>query len=459
MGVIEKKIPPAYFNFMADWYYKIYLLFGGYGSGKSYQVGLKIILLLLAEKRKALVVRQIYDSIRDSCFDLLCDILKDLGLYTDDPHAWKYSHTKVLCLVSPLKIKFRNGSIIIFKGMDKAERVKSLNGVSVVWIEEATELKYASFKELLLRLRSPEKSLHYILTCNPVGKENWVYSHFFRKLVNNNGLTEEVIIQDEEEVYNKKCLVNNGTYYMHTLPDDNIFLSKDYIPELEALKTYDMQLYNVARLGRFGAAGERVLPQLTVAQNANMFRYAVTMLGKKNQYFGFDFGFEKSYNAVISMSVDTKNGILYIWDEIYINKVTDNVFAQNEKFLGLKKRLLKMKENGITKLISADSEDPKAIAFYRQCGYPIRACTCRFSGSRLSNTRKIKRFRKIVVSPICPNTIRELKDLTYKKDNNGNVIYDDFNIDPHTFSAIWYGLDNVTVADVKRHKNNSWKGG
>ena len=46
----------------------------------------------------------------------------------------------------------------------------------------------------------------------------------------------------------------------------------------------------------------------------------------------------------------------------------------------------------------------------------------------------------------------------YKEDTNGNLIYDEFNIDPHTFSAIWYALDDVTVADVKERKNNSRKG-
>ena len=45
----------------------------------------------------------------------------------------------------------------------------------------------------------------------------------------------------------------------------------------------------------------------------------------------------------------------------------------------------------------------------------------------------MKRFNKIVCSPRCKNTIRELKDLTYKKDTKGNAIYDEFNIDAHTF--------------------------
>ena len=57
----------------------------------------------------------------------------------------------------------------------------------------------------------------------------------------------------------------------------------------------------------------------------------------------------------------------------------------------------------------------------------------KYIGSRLQNTKKMKRFNKIVCSPRCKNTIRELKDLTYKKDSRGNAIYDEFNIDPHTF--------------------------
>lgn len=158
------------------------------------------------------------------------------------------------------------------------------------------------------------------------------------------------------------------------------------------------------------------------------------------------------------MSVDQKLGILYIWDEIYINHVTDDKMAQLEEMQELKDRLLAMQAAGHNKMIVADNEDPKAISYYRQCGYPIRACRNKFHGSRLSNTRKIKRFKKIVVSPRCKNTWRELHDLTYKKDAKGNAVYDEFNIDPHTFSAIWYALDTVTVADLKNREFNSRNG-
>lgn len=70
----------------------------------------------------------------------------------------------------------------------------------------------------------------------------------------------------------------------------------------------------------------------------------------------------------------------------------------------------------------------------------------------------MKRFKRIICSPKCKNTIRELRDLVYYKDSNGVTKYDEFNIDPHTFSALWYALDTYTVADIKEVKTNSWKG-
>ena len=34
-------------------------------------------------------------------------------------------------------------------------------------------------------------------------------------------------------------------------------------------------------------------------------------------------------------------------------------------------------------------------------------------------------------------------------DKDGELIEDEFNIDPHTLSAIWYGLDDYEVSDLK----------
>ncbi|MBY6907542.1 PBSX family phage terminase large subunit, partial [Clostridium botulinum] len=152
---IEKEVNPHFEDFIFDWIHKFYFLVGGYGSSKSYHVALKLILKLLEEKRTALVVREVYDTIRDSCFSLFEEIITEMEL--DD---------RIKCVTSPMQVRFPNGSKIIFKGMDKPAKLKSINNVSIVWIEECSEVKYAGFKELLGRLRHPTLKLHMILSTN-----------------------------------------------------------------------------------------------------------------------------------------------------------------------------------------------------------------------------------------------------------------------------------------------------
>ena len=450
---ITKCVAPRFEDFIFDWDYPEYLLVGGYGSGKSYQIAFKLILKLLEEKRRVLVVRQVFATILYSCYSLFVEILKDMKLYTDDPFRFKSSrkfrNKHVLAKKSPMSFQFPNGSEIIFSGMDDPEKVKSITGVSIIWLEECSEISEAAYLELQGRVRTPNVSMHFILSCNPVSKNNWVYKHFFKRLDEDG---DEIVILDDKEFYDKKTIVKNGTYYMHSVPDDNPWLPFQYMQRLDKLKEYDYHLYMVARWGQFGVQGTRVLPQFRVCKRGKaeqQFWNRVRKLGPENEYFGFDFGFEESYNAVISMSVDLENGILYIWDEVYRNHITDDKFAELPEMRRVKDHVNRLNEQGYSKVVVADNEDPKAITYYRQCGFRIRACRNKFRGSRLSNTRKIKRFKKIVCHPDCVNVIRELYDLTYAKKPNGELVYDQFNIDPHSFSAIWYALDTVTVADVK----------
>ena len=115
---IVKEVAERFADFVFDWYYETYLLIGGYGSGKSYHVALKIVLKLLEEKRKALVIREVYDTITESCYDLFKEILLDMDLLARDDDKREYK-TKVRAKKAPMEFVFPNGSRIIFKGMDK----------------------------------------------------------------------------------------------------------------------------------------------------------------------------------------------------------------------------------------------------------------------------------------------------------------------------------------------------
>jgi phage terminase large subunit len=373
---------------------------------------MKLILKLLAEKRKALVVREVYDTLRESCFDLLLEVIDDMGLDNYCKHT-----------VSPLSISFRNGSKIIFKGMDKPTKLKSLNNVTIVWLEEAPEIKYLGYKELIGRLRHPTLPLFRILSSNPAPKSNWLYKHFF-----------EFKQISDKELYEKRQLVNDKTFYHHSVADDNLFLPSSYIEDLDDMKNYDPDLYRVARLGQFGTNGIIVLPQFEVMAHNKVMEQVNRQSIRR---VGMDFGFVTSYNAVLRMAVDDINKYLYIYYEYYSKGRTDDQIAED---------LIEFARSG--ERMYADSAEPKTISYLKQQGFNITGAP-KPPGSRVQNTKKVKRFRKIICSDACENTIAELKELTYKQDKDGNIIEDEFEIDPHTFSAIWYGLHGYNVSDLK----------
>ena len=99
---VEVKINNHFLEFTHDYDHDQYILIGGYGSGKSYTTALKIILLALREKRKILVVRDVKDTIKESCFEDLIEAIATLEL--DNYFVSK---------ISPLEIKCINGSRII----------------------------------------------------------------------------------------------------------------------------------------------------------------------------------------------------------------------------------------------------------------------------------------------------------------------------------------------------------
>ncbi|WP_224930481.1 PBSX family phage terminase large subunit [Bacillus safensis] len=416
---MEKEVNPRFRDFLFDWSQKFYFLVGGYGSSKSYHIALKLVLKLLEEKRTALVIRDVYDTHRESTFSLLEEIIIDLGL----------DH-KIRCVSSPMQVRFPNGSKIIFKGMDKPAKLKSINNISIVWIEECSEVKYDGFKELLGRLRHPTLQLHMILSTNPVSKGNWSYKHFFKDDSN------DFFVLDDAELYKERTIIRNKTYYHHSTADDNLFLPISYIEQLEDLKTHDPDLYRIARKGHFGVNGKLVLPQFRVMKHEEVMK-SIRAIDRPVLKNGMDFGFVDSYNALVRMAIDHQKKILYIYWQYYKNDTTDDRTAEDLK--ELKKVLIK-----------ADSAEPKTIQFFRQQGFLMKAAK-KFQGSRQQYTKKVKRFKEIICSDKCPDVIRELKDLTFAVDKDGNIIEDEFNIDPHTFSAIWYGLDDYEVSSLKGH--------
>lgn len=412
---MEKRTNDHFIDYIFDWDFREYLLVGGYGSSKSYNTAIKLVLKLMKEpKRKCLVVRNVFETMKESCFSLLKEVIEDLGL-----------ERFVKVTESPMKIQFYNGSCFIFKGCDKAEKMKSINGVSIVWLEETPEISYAMYKELRGRLRTLDQSIHFLMTCNPISTSSWVYTHFFKN--KNVG---------EEEFYTKRILKIGDIYYHHSNADDNYFLPKSYLETLDELKDYDPDLYRIARLGRFGALGEKIFKNIVVLKDKE-FDDKFNSVRNRMYFNGMDFGFVTSYNAIARIMVDHDKKEMYLYEEYYKKGMTDDRTLEDLRQLGYDKIP-----------IIADSAEQKTIAFFNQSNCNFMPCR-KGQGSVIEGLKKLKRFRHIYIHEKCVNAIREFTELANVVDKNGEIKENEFNIDPHLVDCVRYSLRDYEVADVK----------
>ena len=85
-----------------------------------------------------------------------------------------------------MTITHLNGSQIIFAGLDDVEKLKSIDNITMMWIEEASEINQADFHQLDLRLRGATKYYKQIIfTFNPVDINHWLKKRFFDVPYNN----------------------------------------------------------------------------------------------------------------------------------------------------------------------------------------------------------------------------------------------------------------------------------
>lgn len=208
------------------------VLKGGGGSGKSIFAGRKILERCVSEKgHRFLVCRKVARTIRESCFTQLLWQLQEYYPYE------KYKVNK-----SDMVIRFENGNEIIFAGLDDVEKLKSIYGITGIWIEEASELLESDFNQLDIRLRGKtENYKQIIITFNPISILHWLKRRFF-------------------DTKSPKVRTHESTY------KDNRFLDDEARAVLEAFKDTDEYYYTVYCLGMWGVTGKSVFDSKAVTQ-------------------------------------------------------------------------------------------------------------------------------------------------------------------------------------------------
>lgn len=376
---------------------------GSAGSGKSVDTAQNYILRLMQDKGRNLVAMRKSDiTNRDSTFAELTGRL--YSMFGDKAEAyWKINK-------NPLMLTCRhNGNQIIFRGMNddrQREKLKSITfpkgKLTDVWLEEATEFTQADLEIIDDRLRGelPAGQFYQIrMTFNPVNKNHWIKKVFF-------------------DLPDQNVLTHHSTYLM------NRFIDEAYKQRMERRKLVDPEGYQIYGLGEWGEIGGLILHNWKIEEvSQNLNDYDDVAIGQ-------DFGFNHA-NAILLLGIKDDN--IYILDEIYLFEKDTAEIIQEAIAHALP----------TNKQMWCDSAEPDRIKMWQKGGYN-RAKGVDKGGSAGSVKAQIDwlKQRTIYVHPHCINTIKEMQQWKWKKDEKtGEYLDEPVPFQDDAMAALRYGVE------------------
>lgn len=401
----KKMFNSIYIKYMLKNENYLQIYFGGSSSGKSYSMAQRTILDVM-EGRNYLVARKVKGTIRGSVFNELKKSILNFGL--SEYFKINKSDLTITCKI--------NNSQVCFVGLDDVEKVKSITPIqgvfTDVWIEEATEIIKKDLKQLQKRLRGHSQFKKRItLTFNPIHKTHWIYKDYFVKHYR------------DDKQYIEATHDGLSFSILKTTYKDNEFLDKTDIKNLE--NETDKYYYEVYTLGNWGVLGNLIFKNWKVEDLSDKIK------SFDNIYYGLDWGFDPDPFAFIKFHVDEKRKRLYIFDELYINSMT------NDETIALVKE--KYDNDNV---IIADSAEPKSIDYYKKNGLRRIKGAKKGKGSIEAGIKLIKNY-EVIIHKDCLNTKKEFSLYKYKESKDGQVLPKPVDKDNHLIDALRYGLEIV----------------
>ncbi len=159
---VEAQFPEKLAPLFEPHRYKV--LYGGRGSGKSIGIARALLIQAMQEPHRILCCRELQVSMRDSVHKLLSDQIDELGF----GGFYEVQQTVILG---------QNGSEFIFKGLrHNISEIKSTQGCTKAWVEEAQTVSKQSWDLLIPTIREPESEIW--LSFNPDLAEDTTYKEF-----------------------------------------------------------------------------------------------------------------------------------------------------------------------------------------------------------------------------------------------------------------------------------------
>lgn len=376
---------------------------GGRGSAKSWQIARALVAQAFTQKHLVLCTRQFQSSTADSAKRTIEGQIERLGL-----QSWfKSTLTTIVCTLT--------GSEFIFKGLLRnTSEIKSLEGVTRCWVEEAESVTDESWLVLEPTIRAP-------------GSELWV---------SYNPLNE----QD----------ATNRRYYLDKPPGcvtvTVSWRDNPWFPaESEAQRVWMLDRDSVAYEWVWEGAYQQISAATIYAGCFEIKDFDTPE--DVHLMFGADWGFAVDPTVLVRCFI--KDDCLYVDYEAYgLGVELDDI---EFLFAGGASTRSGLVYPGIPGArvwpIKADNARPETISYMKGKGFDITPAT-KWNGSVQDGIAHVKGFKRIYVHPRCTYTAQEFRLYSYKVDARDRktilpIVVDRHN---HTMDSIRYSLDGHIVA-------------
>lgn len=400
---LSEKIGSAFYDVAHDVFvhgHTHYDFSGGRGSLKSSTVSVLVPLLLINNPgTHALVLRKVANTIRDSVYAQYIWAIGELGMAA-------YWEAKV----SPMELIYKpTGQKIMFRGADDPMKIKSIKVpfgyIAVTHFEEKDQFAGRAEIRTILQstMRGGSKYWNFESYNPPISRDNWA---------NKDSL---------EERTDRLC---HKSTYLQAPPE---WLGEQFLAEAEHLKATDERAYQHEYLGIPVGTGGNVFDNLELREITDE-----EMSHFDHIYQGVDYGWFPDPFAFIRLHYDRARETIYLMDEIYQNKLTNEASGNIIIQRGYKDAY-----------ITCDSAEPKSVADYRAMGLPAKAAV-KGPGSVDYGMKWLQRRKIVIDRKRTPNAYNEFVNYEYDRNRDGDIIsgYPDEN--NHLIDATRYAVERIS---------------
>lgn len=348
-------------------------------------------------RHRILCCREFQVSIKDSVHKLLSDRITALGL------EWFYR-------VTQNSIIGENGTEFIFAGLKhNIQSIKSAEGITIAWCEEAQCVSEASWQILIPTIRSDSSEIW--LTWNPDQETDPTWQRF---VVNAPPGCWAATVNWEKNQWLSEALRIEKDYLYRIDPD-----AAAHVWGGELRKISDAQVLR----------GRYVVEPFEPAEDW------------AGAYFGLDFGYSSDPTALVKLWIHER--VLYVEHEAWaIGCDLDDLPALLSKVPGSKDHLIR-----------ADSSRPETISHLHRHGFPRVRGAEKGKGSVEDGVEHLRSYERIVIHPRCSHAAEEARLWSYKTDKlSGDVLPVLLDRHDHIWDAARYALEPIIRAGKPRKK-------